>query len=136
MSEKTNEKAILEALSILCENHKVTASKYLIMAWSIGLEGISSEYIMKGLSVILKERTNPFMPTVGEFRAECKDVKKQEVIAERRVEEIKLLEMENKNRGESISYAEWKRRTFKNGKNEPDSKIAAPGKAKKTKKTD
>ena len=130
--EKEREKTILEALNILCDNHRVAGSKHLIMAWTMGLDDISSEYIMKGLTVILKERTSPFMPTVGEFRAECKQAIKIEFIADRQAKEIKQIEMENKNRGESISYGEWKKRTFKNGKDEPDNKNISSEKTSKT----
>lgn len=106
----TNEKAILEALNILCDNHRVSASKHLIMAWSLGLDDIESDYIMRGLQEILKERDNPFMPTVGEFRAICKGLKKKDVITQRNQEEQKQIEYEREHGPELISYKEYCKR--------------------------
>lgn len=76
----------------------------------IGLNDIEQEYIVKAVEPAL-QRESPFMPTVGEFRAICKKLKKQDVIAQRRNEEQKQIEYERKHAEPAISYKEYCRRT-------------------------
>ena len=94
----------------LCSHHRTEASKSLIAAWIIGLDDIEEEFIIKGLGPALK-RDTPFMPTVGEYRSECIQVKKTEVIAHRQAEEQKQIEYERDHGPELISYKEYCKRT-------------------------
>lgn len=107
---KSKIQIITDSLNTLCSNHRTEASKSLVAAWTIGLNDIEQDYIMKALEPSL-HRKSPFMPTVGEFRAICKQIKKTEVIALRRAEEQKQIEYERDHGPELISYKEYCKRT-------------------------
>lgn len=76
--------SIKNVLLTLTADHRMKPTKNLLLAWEKGLYGIDVNILNKGLDTIL-QKERKFMPTVGEFRKVCEDLKTQKIIDERRL---------------------------------------------------